>query len=441
MKVAPNRPVRATDLLQKVRDGKPAPTALLREFIADIGSGDIPDYQAAAFLMAVYVRGLSDEQTVALTLAMRDSGRVIDLSDVVGVKVDKHSTGGVGDKISLALAPMVAACGVPVPMISGRGLGHTGGTLDKLEAIPGFRVDLGIGRFRSQVSEIGVCLIGQSDELAPADRKLYALRDVTATVESIPLITSSILSKKLAEGINALVLDVKVGCGAFMKDEASARALAESLVRVGTGAGLRVRALLTRMEEPLGRAIGNALETREAVEILRGKGPPDTTELTLRLGAEMLILGGIADDEADGRARLQRAVDSGDAFEKFSVVVEAQHGDGRVLEDLDKLPTARGVEELTASNEGFVEAIDSYALGMAAMRLGAGRERADDVINPSVGLEVLVRRGDSVEVGTPLVRVHHNHRFDHVRESLVEAFRVGPCKPAAAPLVIDSFGS
>jgi len=435
--------MRVVDLLRCVRDGDPVSAAELKAFIDGVGRGEVPDYQAAAFCMAVFLKGLSDELTVALTLAMRDSGEVIDLSGVPGIKVDKHSTGGVGDKISLPLAPLVAANGVPVPMISGRGLGHTGGTLDKLESIPGFRVDLDVERFRQLVGELGVCLIGQTGDVAPADKKLYALRDVTATVESIPLITGSILSKKLAEGIDALVLDVKVGRGAFMKTEASARALAESLVRVGTGAGLKVRALMTRMEEPLGRTIGNALEVREAIDILRGKGPADTTEITYALGAEMLCLGGVAKDSAEGRRKMEEAVASGAGLAKFRDLVEAQGGDPKAIDDPDRLPTAKKTTEVGAAAGGYVTEIDAYALGLAGMRLGAGRSKAEDPIDPAVGLEVLKSVGDEVNKGEAVARLHHNGgpAPDSVITNVRTAFSVGPSAPVRGPLVIDRLGA
>ena len=429
--------MRVVDLLTHVRDGEPVAKGDIAALVRGIASGAIPDYQAAAFCMAVYLRGLADDSTVELTLAMRDSGRVINLDDVPGRKVDKHSTGGVGDKISLPLAPLVAACGVPVPMVSGRGLGHTGGTLDKLEAIPGFRVDLSVDRFRELVRQIGLCLIGQTADLAPADKKLYALRDVTATVESIPLITSSILSKKLAEGIDALVLDVKVGRGAFMKDEASARRLATSLVRVGTGAGLQVRALLTRMEEPLGTTIGNALEVRESLAILRGEGPADTTELTLALGAEMLVLGRIAASLAEARTKLEAAQRSGAGLDKFRAVIEAQHGDPRIVDKPALLPTAKQTTVVKASMSGVLSRIDAYALGVAAMRLGAGRSKADHTIDPAVGIELFRRVGDSVRAGDELALIHHNTPAEQAVADTRQAYVIGDEPALQGPLIID----
>lgn len=428
--------MRAVDLIRRVRDGDALDPADLQAFVRDIADGTLPDYQATAFLMAVFLRGLGGAETVALTLAMRDSGQVIDLSTIPGIKVDKHSTGGVGDKISIPLAPLVAACGVRVPMVSGRGLGHTGGTLDKLEAIPGFRVDLGIDRFRRLVDEIGLCLIGQTQDLAPADRKLYALRDVTATVESVPLITSSILSKKLAEGIDALVLDVKVGRGAFMKDEASARVLAESLVRVGTGAGIKVRALLTRMDEPLGTTVGNALEIAESIAILKGEGPADTTELTYALGVEMMLLAGVATDAASARGAMQRAIASGSALDKLRQVIAAQHGDPRVVDDPMRLPQAKHHTPVSSPRGGIVQAIDAYALGLAAMRLGAGRARAEDVIDPAVGVELVRKVGDAVGAGEPLAIVHHNSSAEAAVREVQESYSVGTEAPAQVPLVL-----
>jgi len=429
--------MRVVALLRRVRDGVAVPPDDLKAFIAGVATGEVADYQATAFCMAVFLRGLSDELTVALTLAMRDSGDVIDLSAISGAKVDKHSTGGVGDKISLPLAPLVAANGVRVPMISGRGLGHTGGTLDKLESIPGFRVDLDIEKFRDMVADIGVSLIGQTGDVAPADKKLYALRDVTATVESIPLITGSILSKKLAEGIDALVLDVKVGRGAFMKTEEDARRLAESLVRVGTGAGLKVRALMTRMEDPLGRTIGNALEVREAIDILRGEGPADTTEVTYALGAEMLCLGGVAKDVDDGHRKMEEAVRSGAGLDKFRAIIAAQHGDPKVCDDPDRLPTASHRTEVAAPRAGHIAGIDSFALGMASMKLGAGRRRAEDDIDPAVGIELLHIVGDRVEKGEPIAVLHHNSDPGEAGVETKAAFELQPDPAPRRPLIID----
>ncbi len=431
--------MRSVDLIRSVRDKSDIATADLTAFVQGIAKGDIPDYQASAFLMAVYFNGLSDQLTAAMTLAMRDSGRVIDLASVPGIKVDKHSTGGVGDKISIPLAPLVAACGVPVPMVSGRGLGHTGGTLDKLESIPGFKVDLSLTRFVELVGSLGLCLIGQTADLAPADKKLYALRDVTGTVESIPLITSSILSKKLAEGIDALVLDVKVGRGAFMKTEADARALAQSLVRVGTQAGKKMRALITDMDQPLGTTIGNALEIRESIDILRGRGPEDTTELTMALGAEMLVLGGVAKDVTEARSQLGNALRSGAGLAKLRAIVEAQHGDPSVIDNPDKLPTTEHKSAVLAKSQGVITDIDPYALGTAAMRLGAGRAKAEDKVDHAVGIVLAKKVGDSVERGEPIAYVYHRGGSIIERElKAIEAgMHIGEKAPAKRPLVVD----
>ena len=430
--------MRSVDLIRAVRDGASVSPADLTAFVGGVARGEIPDYQASAFLMAVFFRGLPDELTAAMTLAMRDSGRVIDLKHVPGVKVDKHSTGGVGDKISLPLAPLVAACGVPVPMVSGRGLGHTGGTLDKLESIPGFKVDLGIERFRELVASHGLCLIGQTADLAPADKKLYALRDVTATVESIQLITSSILSKKLAEGIDALVLDVKVGRGAFMKTLEDARKLAQSLVRVGTHAGVKMRALLTDMDRPLGRTIGNALEVRESIEILQGRGPADTTELTYALGAEMLVLGKVAKDVADARAQMQKAVASGAALAKFRAIVEAQHGDPRVIDDPSKLPKAPHETPVLADTDGIVTDIDPYAVAIAAMHLGAGRAKAEDKVDHAVGVVLTKAAGEKVAKGEPIAVVHHRSSADNEIAAVKKSISIGDKAPTVRPLVLET---
>ncbi|HVH43238.1 MAG TPA: thymidine phosphorylase, partial [Labilithrix sp.] len=377
------------ELIASKRDGGTLAEADIARLLRDFGTGAVADYQMAAFLMAVFFRGLDDAETVALTEAMLHSGSVLDLSRVPGVKVDKHSTGGVGDKVSICLAPLVAACGVPVPMVSGRGLGHTGGTLDKLEAIPGFRTDLSVTDFARIIAEVGTCMIGQTKEIAPADKRIYALRDVTATVESIPLIVASILSKKLAEGIDALVLDVKVGKGAFMKSEERARALADKLVRVGTRAGKKVVAVLTRMDAPLGRAVGNANETREALEVLHGRGPADLVENTLVLGAEMLVLGQKAKDVAEGTAKLRAAIANGDAVRVMEKMVAAQGGDASVVADPSKLVVASEVVPVKAPRDGFVTGIDALAIGLTGVAMGAGRTRADQKVDPHRRIDLL----------------------------------------------------
>ena len=395
----------AVEIIQCKRDGGSLSPEQIRWVIGEYAADRIPDYQMAALLMAVFKEGLDAEELAAWVDAMLHSGDVLDFSHVPLPKVDKHSTGGVGDKVSLPLGPMVAACGVAVPMMSGRGLGHTGGTLDKLETIPGFRTAFDPPEFRALLARTGLVLAGQSETLVPADRRLYALRDATGTVESIPLISSSIMSKKLAEGLDGLVLDVKVGRGAFMKRFEESRTLAETMVGIGRSYGTPVRALLTDMNQPLGREVGNACEVVESVEVLQGGGPADLLEVTYRLGEEMLLLGGAAADRAEARARLEQAVASGAAFEKFVEVVAAQGGDPAVLHDPSRLPAAPHHHEVTAARGGYLTRCDALDLGVAAMRLGAGRERKEDAIDPGVGLRVLAKVGDPVEAGQPLVRL------------------------------------
>ena len=431
--------MRVVDLLRAVRDGGALSSDDMYRFVQAIGRDEVPDYQVSAFLMAVYLRGLPEHLTHALTTAMRDSGSVINLGSLA-TQVDKHSTGGVGDKISLPLAPLVAACGAVVPMVSGRGLGHTGGTLDKLSAIPGMRVDVDVEFFKNTAQRLGLCFMGQTTDLAPADKKLYALRDVTATVESIPLITASILSKKLAAGVTHLVLDVKVGRGAFMKDFGAAERLAASLVRIGEVAGMRIRALLTRMEEPLGTSIGNALEVREAIAILRGEGPSDTTELTLTLAAHMLQLVGLARDIEEARASAAKVLYSGAALDKFRHVVAAQGGDAAVIDHPEKLPTAAHQTLFLAPTAGFIESMDSFLLGLVAMRLGAGRSRADEPIDPAVGLVLRRQVGDFVEVGEPVIEVHHNGAVAGLLDDVGRAVQIGAAAPSLAPRILAQLG-
>jgi pyrimidine-nucleoside phosphorylase len=427
------------ELIAAKRDGKTLAEAEIARLLADFGKGEVADYQMAAFLMAVFFRGLDDAETVALTEAMLHSGSVLDLSGVSGVKVDKHSTGGVGDKVSICLAPLVAACGVPVPMVSGRGLGHTGGTLDKLEAIPGFRTDLPVTDFARIVRDVGTCMIGQTKEIAPADKRIYALRDVTATVESIPLIVASILSKKLAEGIDGLVLDVKVGKGAFMKSEEQARALADKLVRVGTRAGKKVVAVLTRMDAPLGRAVGNANETREALEVLHGRGPADLVDCTLVLGAEMLVLGGKAKDVTEGTAKLRAAIADGSAVRVMEKMVAAQGGDASVVAEPSKLEVASVIVPVKATRSGFVTGIDALAIGLTGVAMGAGRTRADQAVDPAVGIEIDRKPGEAVENGDVVARLFVRDRAagEKLLERVAGAFEYGDAAPPTAPLVVD----
>ncbi len=427
--------MRAYDLIKKKRDGATLSHDEIHSLIDGYTKGTVADYQMAAFAMAVFFRGMKGDELSALTDAMLRSGEVVDLTDVPGVKVDKHSTGGVGDKISLPLAPAVAALGVPVPMVSGRGLGHTGGTLDKLEAIPGFQVSLTTDDYRRLVREVGCCLIGQTATVAPADKKLYALRDVTATVDCIPLIASSILSKKLAEGIDGLVLDVKHGSGAFMKDMGDATTLARTMVEIAGRMGKSCVARLTSMEQPLGRMVGNALEIEETIDVLNGGGPADVVLLTVELGAEMLVLGKVASSLQDGRARITRALQDGTAMERFGRIITAQGGDRRVLDDKSLLPQARRKVEVTADRAGVVQSVDAESVGIASMLLGGGRERSEDMVDPAVGIEVLVRIGDRVAAGQPLVVLRANDRgVDAASARARAAFVIDDAPRAPAPL-------
>lgn len=434
--------MRAVDLIRKKRDGGSLTADEIRFLVGGIATGAVPDYQWAAFLMAVVWRGMKPAETAALVEAMLHSGEVLDLGDIPGPKVDKHSTGGVGDKTSLILAPIVAACGVTVPMVSGRGLGHTGGTLDKLESIPGFRVDVDLAAYRRIARECGLVLAGQTAEIAPADRVLYALRDATATVESIPLITASILSKKLAEGIDALVLDVKCGDGAFMKREEDARALAASMTTIGRALGKPVQALLTRMDEPLGRTIGNALEVRESIACLRGEGPGDLMEVTLELAAEMLVVGGAAADLAAARDRCRRAIADGSALERMQRVVAAQGGDPRVCDDPEGvLPRAREVTPFRADRAGFITRLAAWPVGQASMLLGAGRETVASRIDPAAGIVLMRSTGDTVAAGDVIAELHHDPAraasVPAALDLLRGACEIGPQPPARRPLVID----
>ena len=432
--------MRAAELIRKKRDAGTLTREEILFLIEQYTRGSIPDYQMAAWLMAVYFRGMTPAETAELTEAMLGSGEVLDLSALPGAKVDKHSTGGVGDKTSLVLAPVVAAAGILVPMISGRGLGHTGGTLDKLEAIPGFNVRLSLPEFRRALAEVGCGLIGQTEEIAPADKKLYALRDVTSTVESIPLITASILSKKLAEGIDALVLDVKVGAGAFMKDADSATQLAESMRAIGTRMGKRVVALLTAMDQPLGRAVGNALEVVEAMETLKGGGPEDFRSLCRELSAWMLVLGKTAATVEEGRARYDELIRSGAAAEKFRRIIARQGGDPRVVDEPGHLPQVRQREDFVARGRGYLARIEAERIGWAAMALGAGRQRVEDTVDPAVGLLLYKKVGDRVEAGEPLATVHFNHpeKLADARRWLEGAFTLAPTAPKPAPLIVKT---
>ena len=395
----------APRLIARKRDGGRLEPAEWRALAAGYASGEIPDYQMAAFLMAAFLRGLDRGETAALTDAMLASGRTLDLSALVRPRIDKHSTGGVGDKVSLVLAPLVASLGVAVPMMSGRGLGHTGGTLDKLESIPGFRTRLTLDEAASQIARLGCALFGQTTEIAPADRKMYALRDATATVESIPLIAASIMSKKLAEGLTGLVLDVKRGSGAFLPELERGLELARTMIELGTDRGCPVVALLTAMDRPLGRACGNAIEVEEAILTLRGEGPPDVLEVTYALGAEMLVLGGDYATRAEARRAMERSIGTGRAAEKFQDIVEAQGGNPGVVEDPATLPQAEACELYAAPRRGFVARVEPRAIGEGIIALGGGRTRIDDVVDPTVGFVVTARPGDWVDAGEPLATI------------------------------------
>ncbi len=427
------------ETIRRKRDGGELGEDEIRRFVGGLATGEVSDAQAAAFAMAVCLRGMSVAETVALTLAMRDSGRVLGWPDDGRPVLDKHSTGGVGDKVSLILAPLLAACGARVPMISGRGLGHTGGTLDKLESIPGYDTRPDSERFRRVVDEVGCAIVGQTGELAPADGRLYAIRDVTATVESIPLITASILSKKLAAGLDALVMDVKCGSGAFLPDPAAAAELARSIVGVCEGAGTRCAALLTDMDEVLGRHAGNALEVEEAVRMLRdGSGEPRLQEVVLALAAEALVLGGLARDAGDGRARAAAALASGAAADSFARMVHALGGPADLLERPERhLPRAPVVLPVPAPRAGFVVALDVRALGLAIVRLGGGRTRPEAGIDHRVGLADCLGRGARVEAGDPLAFVHAADA-EAAREAVAAvraAIGIGDAPPPPAPVV------
>jgi len=431
--------VNPVELIRKKRDNGRLTAAEIRAFVDGFLDGSVADYQMSAWLMAAVLRGLDETETIALTEAMLHSGEILTLPSVTRPKVDKHSTGGVGDKISICLAPAVAACGLAVPMISGRGLGHTGGTLDKLEAIPGYDVRLSARAFERTVRRIGCSLIGQTSRIAPADRRIYALRDVTGTVECIPLIVASILSKKLAAGLDSLVLDVKVGRGAFMKDAAAARELARSLVRVSRRAGTRAVALLTDMSSPIGWAIGNANETQEAIEVLQGAGPADTRELTLALGAEMLRLGAVTKSRRDARRQLEHALADGSALDVFCRMVEAHGGDPRVVDDPSRLPRASRRVAIAAVRSGFVQRIDALELGLTAVAMGAGRTRADQSVDHRVGIQLAAKPGTKVSRGDPLawLLVDGAARARPHIERVRRAFAIGPGRPQLGPLVIE----
>src|SRR5579871_1775242 len=434
--------MRTVDLIQRKRDGEElAPEEI--DFLVDgYTTGEIPDYQMSAFLMAVYFAGMTDREVSRLTECMLRSGETVDLSAVPGIKVDKHSTGGVGDKTSLIVAPLAAAAGVVVPMMSGRALGHTGGTLDKLESIPGFHTNLTPDDVQRQLAEMGLCFIGQTERLAPADGKFYALRDVTATVESIPLISSSIMSKKLAEGVDALVLDVKVGNGAFMKKQVEARRLAQMMVGIGRRMDKKVQALITDMSQPLGYAVGNALEVMEASQTLQNAGPADLTKLCLELAARMIFLGKKVGTLDEARRTAEKHLVDGSAYKKFKQVVAAQGGNPQALDKFELLPNATGMREVTSPRGGYVSLIDAEDIGQASNMIGAGRDKKEDVIDPAVGIILEVKVGEKVDAGSVLCRIYYTReeRVEEAAEMVEDAFRISAQKPEERELILEVVG-
>ena len=431
--------MRLVDLIARKRDGHPLSKAQIDLLVSGASDGSIPDYQLAALLMAIVWRGMTDEETGWLTEAMVRSGDRVDLSDLPGIKVGKHSTGGVGDKVSIALAPLAAACGVVVPKMSGRGLGHTGGTLDKLESIPGFRIGLTIDEFKAGLREVGTCIIGQTASLAPADKKLYALRDVTATVESVPLIASSIMSKKLAEGSDALVLDVKCGEGAFMKDVPHARTLAEAMVAIGRHAGVRTQAVITDMDVPLGCAVGNAIEIAECIQVLRGEGPRDVETVVLDLAARMVLLAGVDGQRADADRRVGEAFSSGRALQTLQRMIAFQGGDPRVVDEPARLGSAPDRTVVAAPRAGVVQAVRADAVGRASSVLGAGRETVGDTVDHVVGVMVRVKPGDRVSSGDALFELHHrgSRGLETARGLCGAAVDIDDRQPVVRPAILD----
>ena len=434
--------MRTVDLIQRKRDGEELAPEEIEFLVEGYTNGDIPDYQMSSFLMAVFFSGMSDREVSRLTECMLRSGETVDLSAIPGVKVDKHSTGGVGDKTSFIVAPLAAAAGVVVPMMSGRALGHTGGTLDKLESIPGFRTNLTAEEFQKQLAELGLAFIGQTEQLAPADRKLYALRDVTATVESIPLISSSIMSKKLAEGVDALVLDVKVGSGAFMKKQVDARRLAATMVGIGRRMDKKVQALITDMNQPLGYAIGNALEIMEASQTLQNAGPADLTKLSLELAARMIFLGKKAPTLDEARRMAEHHLVDGSAYKKFKQVVAAQGGNPQALDKFELLPNATGMREITSPRAGYVTSINAEDIGVSSNMIGAGRDTKEDSIDPAVGIILEVKTGEKVDAGSVLCRLYYTKedRVEEAAEMVEDAFHISGQKPDERELILEVVG-
>ena len=429
--------MRMYDLIQKKRNGDALTADEIAYMIKEYTNGNIPDYQMSAMMMAIYFQGMTEEETLQLTMEMAHSGDMLDLSAIKGIKVDKHSTGGVGDKTSLALTPMVAACGVSVAKMSGRGLGHTGGTIDKLESFDGFSTSISTQEFIDHVNRIGIAIMGQTADLAPADKKLYALRDVTATVDQMSLIASSIMSKKLAAGADAIVLDVKTGSGAFMKEETDAVSLATKMVKIGNGAERNTIAIITDMDQPLGYAVGNALEVKEAIDTLRGNGPADFTKLCMTLGTYMLVAAKKAENEEDAAKKLTEAIKSGAALEKFAEFVEAQGGRKEQVYHPELLPKASMIETINANKSGYISHIACDEVGICSLILGGGRETKSDVIDLAVGLVLCKKRGDYVEQGEPLAVIHANDsvKLEEAKKRYLNAVSFSDTKPAEVPLI------
>lgn len=431
--------MRMYDIIMKKRNGEELSKEEINFFIDGYTKGEIPDYQVSALMMAIYFRKMTETETLALTMAMASSGDMLDLSAIKGIKVDKHSTGGVGDKTSLALTPMVASCGIPVAKMSGRGLGHTGGTIDKLESFPGFTTALTTEQFIDNVNRIGIAIMGQTADLAPADKKLYALRDVTATVDNMSLIASSIMSKKLAAGADAIVLDVKTGSGAFMKKESDARALAEEMVKIGKNAGRKTIAVISDMDQPLGFAVGNALEVKEAIDTLNGKGPEDFVELCLTLGAQMLIAGGKAGSREEAEDMLRKVIDDGSALKKLAEFVEAQGGDAKAVYEPELLPEASIQKPILSPTEGYVNHIECAEVGICSLILGGGRETKESEIDLSVGLVLQKKVGDYVKAGEPLAILHANDagRAKEAEKRFLAACRITNAEPEKTAFIKD----
>ena len=430
--------MRAVDIIRAKRDGEALSREAIESFVRGVTDGSWEDYQASALLMAVVLKGMNAAETGWLTDAMARSGDRVTLDHIPGIKVGKHSTGGVGDKVSIVLAPLAASCGVVVPKMSGRGLGHTGGTLDKLESIPGFRIALSLDEYKKILAEVGCCLISQTENIAPADKKLYALRDVTATIESLPLIAASVMSKKLAEGSTALVLDVKCGRGAFMQQPQDARALARALVSIGTAAGLRTEAFITRMDTPLGRAVGNSVEIAECIEVLSGKGPADLSALIVRLASRMVLLGGKASNEAEAESRVRASLASGAARDKLRQMIKWQGGDVAVVDDVKRLPSARHTHMITASKAGYVSSLDALLVGRTAVALGAGRDKKSDPVDLSAGILLHKKPGEKVSAGENVIELRYNDqsRLSGALALAGPAVVIGDAAPAEAPLVM-----